>query len=96
MTAATLARLGGAVALVLCLMVAQSQSTVAATTTTTTTTTSRTAASSPTRPNIVFILTDDLDTVSYDPARFPELQQLMTSVGLTFSPGSVRYRAGFK
>jgi arylsulfatase A-like enzyme len=37
------------------------------------------------RPNIVFILTDDLDATSYDPAQFPELRDLMTSVGLTFT-----------
>ena len=43
---------------------------------------SATAAS---RPNIVFILTDDLDATTYDPARFPQLRALMTSVGLTFT-----------
>jgi arylsulfatase A-like enzyme len=43
------------------------------------------ATSSAVRPNIVFILTDDLDATTYDPAQFPELNQLMTSVGLTFS-----------
>jgi arylsulfatase A-like enzyme len=37
------------------------------------------------RPNIVFILTDDLDAATYDPAQFPELRNLMTSVGTTFT-----------
>ncbi|HEY3669918.1 MAG TPA: sulfatase-like hydrolase/transferase, partial [Acidimicrobiia bacterium] len=37
------------------------------------------------RPNIVFILTDDLDATTYDPARFPALRDLMTSQGVTFS-----------
>jgi N-acetylglucosamine-6-sulfatase len=37
------------------------------------------------RPNIVFILTDDLDAASYDPAQFPALRDLMTTQGVTFS-----------
>jgi arylsulfatase A-like enzyme len=37
------------------------------------------------RPNIVFILTDDLDATTYAPASFPGLQDLMTSQGVTFS-----------
>ena len=49
-----------------------------------TTTTSRAPAK---RPNIVFVLTDDLDLTSYtsDPARFPKFQQLMASQGTTFT-----------
>jgi N-acetylglucosamine-6-sulfatase len=37
------------------------------------------------RPNIVVVLTDDLDATTYDPARFPALHDLMTTQGLTFS-----------
>ena len=37
------------------------------------------------RPNIVFILTDDLDLTTYDPARFPVLHDLMATQGVTFS-----------
>ncbi|HZP31627.1 MAG TPA: sulfatase [Acidimicrobiia bacterium] len=38
------------------------------------------------KPNIVVILTDDLDaSTSADPARFPVLQDLMAGQGLTFS-----------
>jgi N-acetylglucosamine-6-sulfatase len=37
------------------------------------------------RPNIVFILTDDLDATTYDPAAFPALRNLMTSQGVSFS-----------
>jgi arylsulfatase A-like enzyme len=37
------------------------------------------------RPNIVFILTDDLDASTYDPATFPALHDLMTTKGLTFT-----------
>ena len=44
-----------------------------------------TTAASRSRPNIVFILTDDLDAASYDPAQFPALQDLMTTQGVTFS-----------
>ncbi|MFN8036137.1 MAG: sulfatase [Acidimicrobiia bacterium] len=36
------------------------------------------------RPNIVFILTDDLDLTTYDPAKFPALRDL-ASRGVTFS-----------
>ncbi len=39
----------------------------------------------PKRPNIVFILTDDLDAATFDPARFPVLHDLLTSQGVTFS-----------
>lgn len=38
-----------------------------------------------TRPNIVFILTDDLGLTTYDPARFPVLHDLMATQGVTFS-----------
>lgn len=38
-----------------------------------------------TRPNIVFILTDDLDATTYAPTQFPALRDLMTNEGLTFS-----------
>ena len=39
------------------------------------------------RPNIVFVLTDDLDLTSYtsDAARFPEFHALLTEQGTTFS-----------
>lgn len=39
------------------------------------------------RPNIVFVLTDDLDLTSYtkDPARFPKVNALLTKQGTTFS-----------
>ncbi|HEX2736575.1 MAG TPA: sulfatase, partial [Acidimicrobiia bacterium] len=38
------------------------------------------------RPNIVFILADDLDLASYsDPAKFPKFNSLMTQQGTTFS-----------
>jgi N-acetylglucosamine-6-sulfatase len=37
------------------------------------------------RPNIVFILTDDLDATTYDPAMFPALHDLMSTQGTTFN-----------
>src|SRR5437763_299711 len=38
------------------------------------------------RPNIVFVLTDDLDFTSFlDPARFPVFHDLMTGAGTSFS-----------
>ena len=38
------------------------------------------------RPNVVFILTDDLDLTSYlDPSRFPKVNSLLTQKGTTFS-----------
>ncbi len=38
------------------------------------------------KPNIVFVLTDDLDLTEYaDPAKFPTFHDLMTTQGLTFS-----------
>ncbi len=41
---------------------------------------------SSTRPNIVFVLTDDLDLTEYaDPQMFPAFHDLMTTQGLTFS-----------
>jgi arylsulfatase A-like enzyme len=43
------------------------------------------AASTPSRPNIVFILTDDLDAATYDPAQFPALHDLLATQGVTFS-----------
>ena len=44
------------------------------------------AAASSTRPNIVLVLTDDLDATSYlDSTRFPELQDLMVKQGVSFS-----------
>ncbi|MDQ1432757.1 MAG: N-acetylglucosamine-6-sulfatase [Actinomycetota bacterium] len=42
-------------------------------------------AASTARPNVIFILTDDLDATTYDPAAFPALRALMTSQGVTFS-----------
>ncbi len=41
----------------------------------------------PARPNIVFVLTDDLDLTSYtaNPARFPQVNALLTRQGTTFS-----------
>jgi N-acetylglucosamine-6-sulfatase len=42
--------------------------------------------SSAKKPNIVFILTDDLDLNSYlDPSRFPKVNSLLTQKGTTFS-----------
>lgn len=51
----------------------------------TTADTSKTARAK--RPNIVFVLTDDLDLTSYtrDPARFPKVNALLTKQGTTFS-----------
>jgi N-acetylglucosamine-6-sulfatase len=44
------------------------------------------AAPSPSRPNIVLVLVDDLDLVSYlDATRFPRFDHLMTRRGTTFS-----------
>jgi arylsulfatase A-like enzyme len=44
------------------------------------------AAKSGKKPNVVFILTDDLDLTSYtDPSRFPKFNSLMTQQGTTFS-----------
>jgi hypothetical protein len=40
-----------------------------------------TAASVPTRPNIVFTLTDDLDAATYVSARLPALPDLMSTQG---------------
>ena len=42
------------------------------------------ATSGASRPNIVVILTDDLDATTYDPAAFPMLHDLMTTQGTTF------------
>ncbi len=43
------------------------------------------------RPNIVFVLTDDLDLTSYtsDPARFPVFHRLMATQGTTFADAFV-------
>ena len=44
------------------------------------------AAKSAKKPNVVFILTDDLDLTSYlDPSRFPKVNSLLTQKGTTFS-----------
>jgi arylsulfatase A-like enzyme len=44
------------------------------------------AATKPSRPNIVVVLTDDLDATSYlDPGRFPAIQDLMVDQGVSFS-----------
>src|SRR5216110_577200 len=38
------------------------------------------------QPNVVFILTDDLDLTSYlDPSRFPKVNSLLADKGTTFS-----------
>ena len=44
------------------------------------------AAPSGKKPNVVFILTDDLDLTSYlDPSRFPKVNSLLVDKGTTFS-----------
>jgi N-acetylglucosamine-6-sulfatase len=44
------------------------------------------SAGTPSRPNVVVILTDDLDATTYlDPTRFPAIQDLMVSQGVSFS-----------
>ena len=44
------------------------------------------AAQSGKHPNVVFILTDDLDLTSYlDPSRFPTVNSLLVDKGTTFS-----------
>jgi arylsulfatase A-like enzyme len=59
-----------------------------ATTTTTTTASTPTTGSgtAATRPNVVVVLTDDLDLTTYlDAKRFPKFHDLMTAPGTTFS-----------
>lgn len=72
-------------ALVVCLLLVSECSSGSSSTTSKRPSTSSPASTS-SKPNIVFILADDLDLTSYaDPAKFPKFHSLMTEQGTTFS-----------
>jgi N-acetylglucosamine-6-sulfatase len=73
------------VALVVCLLLVSECSSGSSSTTSKRPSTSSPATAG-SKPNIVFILADDLDLTSYaDPAKFPKFNSLMTQQGTTFS-----------
>jgi N-acetylglucosamine-6-sulfatase len=75
-------------ALVVCLLLVSECSSGSSSTSSKATNTSTPASpvSTSSKPNIVFILADDLDLTSYaDPAKFPRFNSLMTEQGTTFS-----------